>query len=157
MTSTPVGARLQVKMPFGRFVLDPSCKDHVFIAGGVGITPFAAMASHLAATRPQGVRATLFYSAKTPATLIFRERFEKLAGEWQGLRLAFTITDKEYKGADWAGHRGRLDADFIKSALGAIEGKKFYLCGSAEMMGGIEAILEGMGVNKASIHTEKFG
>jgi len=157
MTSTPVGTKLQVKMPFGRFVLDPACKDHVFIAGGVGITPFAAMSSHLAATKPDGVKATLFYSAKTPATLIFRKKFEDIARQWPGLKLAFTITDKEYAGTDWNGHRGRLDAEFIKATLGGIEGKKFYLCGSAAMMGGIEETLEAAGVAKENIHTEKFG
>ncbi len=157
MTSTPVGAKLQVKMPFGRFVLDPACKDHVFIAGGVGITPFASMSSDLSATKPEGVKATLFYSAKTPATLIFRKRFEDTAKEWPGLKLAFTITDKEYAGADWSGHRGRLDAEFIKETLGGVEGKKFYLCGSAQMMGGIEDILASAGVAKENIHTEKFG
>ncbi len=157
MTSTAVGTKLQVKMPFGRFVLDPTCRDHVFIAGGVGITPFAAMSSFLAATKPEAVRATLFYSAKTPATLIFRERFEKTAREWPELNLAFTITDKEYSGADWPGHRGRLDAEFIKATLGNIAGKKFYLCGSGQMMAGIEEILESMGVAKENIHTEKFG
>jgi len=157
MTSTPVGTKLQVKMPFGRFVMDDRCRDHVFIAGGVGITPFAAMTSHLASTKPEGVRAKLFYSAKTPATLIFRKRFEDTAREWPGLSLAFTITDKEYSGTDWDGHRGRLDAEFIKSTLESIEGKKFYLCGSAQMMGGIEEMLESMGVAKENIHTEKFG
>ncbi|MFA5246327.1 MAG: FAD-binding oxidoreductase [Candidatus Micrarchaeia archaeon] len=157
MTTTPVGTTLQVKLPFGRFVMDEACADYVFIAGGVGITPFASMSEYLAAAKPSGKKAMLFYSAKTPATLIFREKFEKLSQEWPGLKLAFTITDKEYAGTDWNGHRGRLDAEFIKAQLGSIEGKKFYLCGSAQMMVGIEEILEAIGVAKENIHTEKFG
>jgi glycine betaine catabolism B len=156
MTSMSVGSKVQVKVPFGHFVLDESCEHHVFIAGGVGITPFASMAAYLSEQKSPK-KATLFYSAKTPQMLIFRERFSKIAREWPNLTLAWTITDKEYNGADWTGHRGRLDGEYIKSQLGGIEGKTFYLCGSQDMMNGIEAVLLSINVPKERIRSEKFG
>ena len=47
-----VGDLLPVSLPRGTFTLNPDAREHVFIAGGIGITPFIAMAAELTRSAP---------------------------------------------------------------------------------------------------------
>lgn len=46
-----VGTSLEASSPLNTFEIDPTCENHILIAGGVGITPMLAMALELADRR----------------------------------------------------------------------------------------------------------
>jgi phthalate 4,5-dioxygenase reductase subunit len=62
------GSELGVSAPVNNFALKPSPAGHLFVAGGIGITPIMAMIRHLAAT---GGRFRLYYCARSPAATAF--------------------------------------------------------------------------------------
>ena len=62
------GDELMVAPPVNDFGLPPRAQEFLFIAGGIGITPFMAMIRQL---RTEGKRFRLFYCARSPETTAF--------------------------------------------------------------------------------------
>jgi phthalate 4,5-dioxygenase reductase component len=80
-TGVEVGARVVVEPPGNDFPMsDREPKRYLFIAGGIGITPIRAMLKRL--VREQRSNFQLYYLARTPASMAFREDFS--APEYAG-------------------------------------------------------------------------
>lgn len=86
------GDRVLVSGPYGTFVADPASTAPVlYLAGGAGLAPVRALAeAAVASGRPD--RATLFFSARTEADVIDRERFEGWEQQWPGFQFLRTLT-----------------------------------------------------------------
>jgi phthalate 4,5-dioxygenase reductase subunit len=67
---TKAGDELDVIAPVNDFGLPPRAQDFLFIAGGIGVTPFMAMIRELIAQRK---RFRLFYCSRSPETTAFRD------------------------------------------------------------------------------------
>lgn len=65
-----VGDRLTISTPNNLFALIPSARKHLFIAGGIGITPFL---SHLAELQYSDVDWQLHYCSRNPESCAFRD------------------------------------------------------------------------------------
>ncbi len=61
-----VGDRLTISTPNNLFALIPSARKHLFIAGGIGITPFL---SHMAELQHSDVDWQLHYCSRNPESL----------------------------------------------------------------------------------------
>ncbi|MDR6775568.1 MULTISPECIES: PDR/VanB family oxidoreductase [Azospirillum] len=66
---TRVGDRLTVSAPRNDFPLDEDAAHHIFIAGGIGITPILSMIRRL---RAIGGSFSLYYCTRTPEMTAFR-------------------------------------------------------------------------------------
>jgi phthalate 4,5-dioxygenase reductase subunit len=66
-----VGGTLEVTAPRNDFALVANAPSYIFIAGGIGITPFMSMARHLVANAGRPFR--LYYLGRTPDSMAFRE------------------------------------------------------------------------------------
>ncbi|EHX1852025.1 carnitine monooxygenase reductase subunit YeaX [Escherichia coli] len=64
------GDRLTISMPNNLFALIPSARKHLFIAGGIGITPFL---SHMAELQHSDVDWQLHYCSRNPESCAFRD------------------------------------------------------------------------------------
>ena len=73
------GRALPVSAPVNNFALAKSSGGHLFVAGGIGITPIMAMIHALQAS---GGRFKLYYSTRSPASTAFRD--ELTAPELRG-------------------------------------------------------------------------
>lgn len=69
--NTRAGDCLRVGLPRNDFPLSPRAPQHIFIAGGIGITPIMAMIRHLKSTASGKFK--LYYLARTPDEAAFRE------------------------------------------------------------------------------------
>ena len=67
---TKAGDELDVIAPVNDFGLPPRAQDFLFIAGGIGVTPFMAMIREIIAQRK---RFRLFYCSRSPETTAFRD------------------------------------------------------------------------------------
>lgn len=130
--------------PFGRFsyLLYPRPRQ-VWIAGGIGITPFISMARHLSDPK---YRIDLYYTAKNPREAVFLNRLKDLARTKPGLRLTAHYSDTA----------GRLTADRIIRQSGSPENTEYFICGPSPMMTSLRRQLNKIGVRHSRIHTEEF-
>lgn len=139
----------------GDFVLpqDPE-KKMVFIAGGIGITPFRSMIRYLADRGTQRP-IILLYSNKTAPDIAFGKLFDEAASR-VNLRTVYTLTDAATAPAGWQGRTGYIDEAFIKSAVPDWQDRLFYVSGPEPMVEAFQKMLLGIGISKTNLKTDDF-
>ncbi len=144
------GAVAEVHGPFGAFsFLRVANPRQVWIAGGIGITPFLSRARTLrdAAADPvvAATRATLWYSVQAASDFVFRQELEDIARQRPNFRLVPWVTaEQKY-----------LTADVIRRD-GGLDDQEFFICGPRLMMQSLKVQLRRAGVAANRIHLEEF-
>ena len=73
-----VGDPVEVSLPRNNFPLAEEAERHLFLAGGIGITPIMAMIAEL---RRRGAEFLLHYCTRSPEATAFREELDLLAAQ----------------------------------------------------------------------------
>ena len=147
------GKKVWVDGPYGVFTTDQEPgPGYVFIAGGVGITPFYS-ACLTFAERGDQRPVVLFYAGKNFESLTLREQLDALQSR-MNLRIIYVLQDPD---SDWSGERGYITAEVLQRNLpGQFKRMQYLVCGPGPMMDSIEQILPNLGVPAELIHTERF-
>ncbi|PSL19471.1 ferredoxin reductase family protein [Shimia abyssi] len=141
--SLKTGQEVQVQGPFGRFRLAGK-KRQVWVAGGIGITPFLAWANALDASAPQ---VDLFYCVKSRGAAPHLDELEKIAKSKSNFNL-HVIASGEGK---------RLSADMIADAVnGDLASAKVSFCGPTTLREALRTGLRRHGVTPRNFHFEEF-
>jgi ferredoxin-NADP reductase len=149
------GRTAEVYGPLGAFLFDGS-RPSVFIAGGIGITPFRGMLRYAADTQVTSER-RLLYSARTPEELVFRSELDELARTTPPLRVAYSVTRPGESSTRWEGHEGRIDESMIRESLRGLDRPKVYVAGLPEMVSEVVGVLQGrLGVPEDDVDYEVF-
>jgi glycine betaine catabolism B len=139
----------------GDFVLpDSSWQKCVFIAGGIGITPFRSMLKYLLDTR-QRRPITLFYANKSTDDIVYKDVLDRADHEL-GIRTIYAITDKRNAPPNWAGWVGRLTPELIRSTVPDFRNCTFYLSGPRGMIDSFKDALRRLNINNSRIKTDYF-
>lgn len=146
LTKLSPGTVAEIEGAYGRFnYTNYKNRDQIWIAGGIGVTPFLSMAKDIVGSDSH---ADLYYSVKTESELINWDLLYKQANESPtNLRVIPFVGDQQPK---------FLDIDYIIEKSGGIENKDFYICGPPPMMASLKKQLKQRGVPGTSIHTEEF-
>ena len=140
--------------PFGVFILSENTSRLVMFAGGIGITPLRSMIRSFYLRRA-AVSVTLFYSVKSAEDGAYFEELEKMAKEWPGLHLVFTLTDHVPR--TWQHERGRITVAMVRKFCPDLAQADFMLCGPPGFMAEIEQLLAELGVDvKKKVYKELF-
>ena len=145
-----VGAQVR-----GDFTLPKALNQKlVFIAGGIGITPFRSMIKYLIDTnQPRPI--ILLYANKIVDEIVYYDIFNQ-AQQQLGIRTIYTLTDKTKLPTNWQGYVGRIDAAFIQSLVPDFMERVFYLSGPRAMVTAYEDSLKSLGVPQHQIKTDFF-
>jgi ferredoxin-NADP reductase len=144
-------ATLQASGPYGRFVFSDAGRPAVFIAGGIGITPFRSILGDLAARRVSA-NVVLLYSNRT-ANIPFRGFLDGLVTDLPELRIVYTVTQPN---EDWHGPTGRIDSAFIKRRVENLAEPVFFVSGPTGLVEAMRATLAEIGVDAARTKYEAF-
>ncbi|MFA6534487.1 MAG: ferredoxin reductase family protein, partial [Patescibacteria group bacterium] len=143
ITNLTVGAAAKVEGPFGYFSYHNAENfNQIWIAGGIGITPFVSMAQSL--PNDGSYKIDLFYCAKTAAEAVY---LQQLTGLNPSLKVIAYCSDQK---------TSRLDAKTIAELAGTLSGKDIFICGPAPMMRDLRRQLIAEGINQKFIHIEEF-
>lgn len=144
---------LSISHVAGDFVLPRDTrKKLVFIAGGIGVTPFRSMVQYLIDTnsaRP----VTLLYSNKTASDIAYKEVFDA-AEKKIGMKTVYAITDEQ--AAFPGSYKGFIDATLIQKEVPDYAECLFYISGPYGMVTAFEKMLGNMGVPGRHIKTDYF-
>jgi ferredoxin-NADP reductase/Na+-translocating ferredoxin:NAD+ oxidoreductase RnfD subunit len=138
----------------GDFVL-PKDKSQkvVFIAGGIGITPFRSMMKYLLDT--SDVRAvTLLYSERNAEEIVYRDVFD-VAAQRPNTKVVYALTDKDAVMPAWA-RAGFITAEMIRAEVPDYQERLFYVSGPHSMVTAMMAILRELGVQESHIKIDFF-
>jgi predicted ferric reductase len=147
MQGLSVGTRAFLEGPFGSFsYLRGNNKKQIWIAGGIGITPFLNMSRDIVKRRPEGYEIDLYYSVALENEIVFVDELSALHEKYSGMRFIPFVTKD----------RGYLTADGIEKESEGIFGKDMYVCGPPKMMGSLIEQFKKKGVPNRNIHAEEF-
>ncbi|MFZ3355188.1 MAG: FAD-dependent oxidoreductase [Thermoplasmata archaeon] len=148
------GDPVEVYGPIGAFLFDGT-RSSIFIAGGIGITPFRGMLRYAADLQIPSER-RLIYSARVPEELLFRTELDALASS-SSLQVHYTVTRPHDSTNAWPGRVGRIDDDWIREIAGSLVKPKFYIAGLPAMVENVLGTLRGpLGTPEEDIDYEVF-
>lgn len=139
----------------GDFVL-PKNKEQklVFIAGGIGITPFISMLRYLIG-RNEKRPIAVFYSNLTVSDIVYSDVLN--AAETRlGIKIVFALTNPNLIPDSWTGQRGFVNEQMIAAEVPDYKERLFYVSGPPAMVSGVEKILRNAGIPKKRIKTDFF-
>jgi ferredoxin/flavodoxin---NADP+ reductase len=134
------GDFLYVSQPFGQFICQEN--DAWWIATGTGIAPFYSM---LVSEPRRNIK--LIHGVRHPEALLFKDEFENILGE---------NYIKCCTRADQSGIFPVRVTDYIRKLGNLPADKKFFLCGSAEMVVDMRDLLIEKGVSFGNIFSEIY-
>ncbi|GAB3649796.1 ferredoxin--NADP reductase [Ramlibacter alkalitolerans] len=151
-----LGAPAQVEGPFGALTLHNKAeRAAVFVAGGIGITPFMSMLRHAAHQRLQR-RLVLVYSNRRPEDSAFLSELQRLEGDYPNFSLVATMTRMAESRLPWMGETGLVDAALLKRVAAELPDPVYYVAGPPAMVAGLRETLERVGVDDDDIRSEEF-
>lgn len=119
-------------------------KKLVFMAGGIGVTPYRSILKYLIDKRERR-DIVLFYSNKKSEDIVYKDIFDQ-AYTVLGIRTIYSITDTEAVPEGWTGKTGRIDAKTISEEVPDFAERTFYLSGPHGMVTAYEQVLKDMGI-----------
>lgn len=152
----PIGSRVKIEGPFGNLVLHNNpAKTAVFLAGGIGITPFRSILLRVAREQLPH-RLFLFYSNRRLEDTPFLQELRALQQHNPNYTFVPSMTDLSRSDRSWQGETGRINqamlAKYLKNAASPI----YYLAGPPGMVSAMRTLLNGKGVDDDDIRTEEF-
>lgn len=141
-----VGATAEIEGPFGIFsYANASGKKQIWIAGGIGITPFISMAKSL--RTGANYKIDLFYCLKNEGEAVYLNELTALAETLNsGLKIIPFYSDRQ----------GYIDATKIENRVGKLTDQEILICAPPLMITALKEQLATKGVNKKLIHSEEF-
>ncbi len=136
------GTRVRAFGPYGSFAPSRSATEHVFIAGGIGITPFMSMIRDFAG-RGDMPPVTLLYASRD-GQVPFREELDEVASRFPSLKVHYVIDPQ------------RVDAETVQRLVPNVAGSTFYVSGPPPMVKGVAGTLKGIGVRGSRIKRDNF-
>lgn len=142
LSKKDIDTKITVRGPFGMFGSSLSAAPQVWIAGGIGITPFVSMLDLLLPDQ----KATLIWSCRDDALLHLGKKFKEFEAKNHNF---------EYRYIDTSSDR-HVSLDLLQEWN--LVGKKFryLLCGPISMMTEIGKQLSTTGIKKKKINYEDF-
>lgn len=139
------GVPASVGEAFGMFDYRQGRSSQVWIAGGIGITPFRSWIRSL----PEALAFDIdfYYTVRTPEDALFLGEIEHAARRHPSFRPHIRYSKRD----------GSLTAEYIvATSSGAIANKDVYMCGPTPLIKSFQRALRKLGVPSNHIHFEHF-
>ena len=139
----------------GDFTLpNDKSKKLVFLAGGIGVTPFRSFIKYMIDTnKPYDF--VMFYSNKRADQIVYKDVFSEAQAKF-GSKIIYTLTDTNSISSNWAGERGRISTEMIKRNVQDYESRMYYISGPHDMVEAYKKILSDLKVPSSHIVTDYF-
>jgi ferredoxin-NADP reductase len=139
--------------PIGAFILNEEEKNpRVFLAGGIGITPFHSMITY-ANAKKLSIPITFIASFSTMEDLVFYKELTDIANKNPIIKIIYTVTHPEN---GWKGETSRISEDVIKKYVPDIFKPQYFIVGAPAMVAAMEETVNKMGVVNEKIFIENF-
>ena len=126
-------------------------KKLVFIAGGIGITPFRSMVKYITDTN-MSVDITLLYAVNDPHEFAYVHEIQEAAKS--GVKVVPIVTDLTYSQPNVV--TSKVDAELLTKLVPDYAERTFYVSGPNNMVDAVKSHLHSIGVGGRRIITDHF-
>jgi len=145
LSKVDVGDEAYLRGPHGSFsYLNTKNKKQVWIAGGIGVSPFLSMARSLRKNSAYDIE--MFYCTKTHSEQVFFNDLNKIAKKHKRFNLRGICEDEQ----------GFLTAERIQAIVPDLNERDVFICGPPIMMQSLQQQLIEKGLLGDQIHFEQF-
>ena len=137
------GDKAKLRGPVGPMYVRNPLQHNIFIASGIGITPFRAMLAE-AVMAGQDLHGTLIYVNHDEAKIIFKNELEKLSSKLKHFEVKL-ITEPQ-----------QITEDIIRLSTPNLATAMFYLAGSPSTIKGYKKLLKELGIKPSQIKNDPF-
>ena len=141
LTEMKIGNRITASGPDGDFTIRDPKKNYVFIAGGIGITPFRSILLDLD-HKKLPINAQLLY-ANRDKDIVFKSEVKSLIPQNPNFKINYFISPQ------------RIDASTIEQ-LNNINNRMFYVSGPESFVDAYSQILKNIGIPNQNIKLDHF-
>jgi predicted ferric reductase len=146
LSNEVVGTTVGVHGPFGEFVYGYRSDKQVWVAGGVGVTPFVSFARHMLTVESLPYAVEFFYSVRTKEDLAYHALFTSVAERHKTFVYHPMPSDTE----------GFITGEVLVNKVSDITERDIFICGPPGMMNALMSSLTKLGVTEKQIHSELF-
>ncbi len=136
------GAGAKVEGPYGRFDYRLGSPRQIWIAAGVGVTPFLSWARHIERTQDSTHQVRFFYCVHSRIDAVQYQEFERIASQYANLEIALICSQE----------RGRLRG----ADIGNLDDREIFICGPRGFTADLQKQFLQLGVAGDRIHFEDF-
>jgi predicted ferric reductase len=141
-----VGTKARLEGPFGEFTYTNGSRAQIWVAGGIGVTPFTSMAEDLLSKETIDYTIDFFYSARSEKDGVYKELFTSLAKKHPSFVFHFMPSDTA----------GYVTAEGIIKTVDNATKRDIFVCGPPPMMSALIGALVTSGIARGRIHSERF-
>lgn len=136
------GGTIEAEGPEGDFVVDDPGQHMLFIAGGIGVTPFYAILAE-AAAHDQQLHVHMLYANRTD-DVVYRDELTKFQAQNPALKIDYIIQPD------------KLDDTKLREAIELEDDPLIYISGPEPMVDAIAEQLIGLGSDENNIKRDHF-
>lgn len=154
--SLPAGTSVEIDGPFGALTLhNKRTRPAVFIAGGIGITPFVSI---LRQAGKDGLAQSfiLIYSNRRPEDAAFLAELQALETRMASFQAITTMTRSSQSKQAWPGNSGPIDAGLLKRVAESLAAPIYYLAGPTTFVEAMRNLLNEAGIDEDDVRSESF-
>ena len=146
------GDSIEVSDLDGDFIVSDSKKQYVFIAGGIGVTPFRSMMQDMINRRDER-SVVMLYGNNSVKEIAYSEVFDRAEREL-GIRTVYAVV--EDAALDTNMHHGFIDAALIQREVPDYQNRTFYISGPRSMVLRFQGVLKELGITRSRIKVDFF-
>ena len=139
------GVPAKVAGPFGGFDYRQGGRDQIWIAGGIGVTPFLSWIRSIDGEFDRSV--DFYYSVAHAQDALYLDEIRAVTKQHPSLRLRLVCADSD----------GQLTPEEVVHAVSPEANPWVYMCGPPPMMKAFSAGLRELGIPNRRIRWEQFG
>jgi ferredoxin-NADP reductase len=155
LKNVPPATEVKIGSAAGSFTLHKNpAKPAVFLAGGIGITPFLSMVRQADHDRLPH-KLYLFYSNRRPEDAAFLAALRTLETN-PNFHLICTMTEMSKSRKKWKGETVLIDKEMLSRHLAVLQGPIYYIAGPPPMVAAMRQTLVSAGIEEDDIRAEDF-
>jgi len=129
-------------------------KKLVFLAGGIGVTPFRSMIKYLL-DKNEKRDIVMYYANKSFTDIAYKEIFSKASTDL-GIKIIHVIDDTNGIPNGFFFEKGPINMEMIKRGVPDYKKRVFYISGPKAMVDSFKKELKALGIDKLKIKTDFF-
>jgi ferredoxin-NADP reductase len=137
-----VGDNIEISELEGDFTVEDPARENVFIAGGIGVTPFYAILKDLE-YKKYPINVTLLY-ANRDENIVYKDQLEEIAQNNPNFKIQYIISPD------------KINVNKLKDLIENLDNKIFYISGPEPMVDSLGTQLKEIGIKEENIKQDWF-